>query len=88
MIRPETILLVFLALFFLELTWEQLLLWLNLRRTVSFRDAPPALVREIWGARDYRRAIDYSRSKTSLAVVSSLVSSAMLSTLQLMSSGQ
>ena len=73
--RPETILFIFLSLFFLELVWEQFLLWLNLRRAGSSKKDPSDLAREIWGARDYQRAIDYSRSKTYLAVVSSLTSS-------------
>ncbi len=73
--RPETILFIFLSLFFLELVWEQFLLWLNLRRAGSSKNDPSDLAREIWGARDYQRAIDYSRSKTYLAVVSSLASS-------------
>ncbi len=76
--RPETILTVFLSLFFLELVWEQLLLWLNLHRARSARNDPPALALEIWGSRDYLRAIDYSRSKTYLAVVSSLASSTLV----------
>lgn len=76
--RPETILTVFLSLFFLELVWEQLLLWLNLRRAQSARNDPPALALEIWGYGDYLRAIHYSRSKTHLAVVSSLASSALV----------
>ena len=76
--RPETILTVFLSLFFLELVWEQLLLWLNLRRAQSARNDPPALALEIWGSGDYLRAIDYSRSKTHLSVVSSLASSALV----------
>jgi STE24 endopeptidase len=76
--RPETILIIFLSLFFLELVWEQLLLWLNLRRAGSSENNPPALALEIWGPRDYQRAVDYSRSKTYLAVVSSLASSALV----------
>lgn len=76
--RPETILTIFLSLFFLELAWEHLLLWLNLRRAETSKKDPPALALEIWGARDYQRAIDYSKSKTYLAVVSSVVSSALI----------
>jgi STE24 endopeptidase len=76
--RSETILIVFLLLFFLELFWEQLLLWLNLRRAQSARTNPPDPALEIWGARDYQRAIEYSRSKTHLGVISSLVSSALV----------
>jgi STE24 endopeptidase len=78
MIRPETILILFLSLFALELVWEQLLLFLNLRRTDSSRNDPPDLAVEIWGSREYYKAIDYSRSKTFLAVVSSLVGSALV----------
>jgi STE24 endopeptidase len=78
MARSETILIIFLSLFFLRLVWEQLLLWLNLRRASSSESNPPATAREIWGASDYRRAVDYSRSKTYLAVVSSLASSAFV----------
>jgi STE24 endopeptidase len=76
--RSETILLVFLALFFLELLWEQLLLWLNLQMARSARNDPPAPALDIWGARDYQRAIDYSKDKTRLAIVSSLASSLLV----------
>jgi len=76
--QPETILTIFLSLFFLELLWQQLLLWLNLRRAVASRSSPSALALDIWGFRDYQRAVDYSRSKTYLAVVSSLASSSIL----------
>ncbi|UCG00042.1 MAG: M48 family metallopeptidase [Spirochaetaceae bacterium] len=76
--KPQTILIVFLSLFFLELIWEQSLLWLNLRRAGSAKTKPSALALEIWGAQDYRRAIEYSRSKTYLAIVSSLLSSALV----------
>jgi STE24 endopeptidase len=40
---------------------------------------------EIWGRQDYQRAVDYSRSKTYLAVISSLVGSGLV--LLLVSSG-
>jgi STE24 endopeptidase len=76
--RPETILVIFLSLFFLELFWEQLLLWLNLRKANRARNDPPPLAMEIWGARDYERAIDYSRSKNHLAIASSLASSLLV----------
>ena len=76
--RSETILLVFLSLFFLELLWEQLLLWLNLKQARSAGNNPPASAVEIWGARDYQRAIDYSKSKTHLAVVSSWIGSLLV----------
>ena len=76
--RSDTILLIFLSLFFLELLWEQLLLWLNLKRARSARNNPSALALELWGARDYQRAIDYSKSKTHLAVVSSLAGSLLV----------
>jgi STE24 endopeptidase len=76
--RPQSILAVFLSLFFIQLIWEQLLLWLNFSRTLSSNTRPSSLAREIWGARDYRRAIEYSRSKTLLAVVSSLISSGLI----------
>jgi STE24 endopeptidase len=76
--KPQAILILFLSLFALELIWEQFLLWLNLRHARSFRDTPPELAVEIWGRQDYQRAIDYSRSKTLLAVVSSLAGSGLV----------
>ena len=76
--KPQEILILFLSLFFLELIWEQFLLWLNLRHARSCKDNPPELAVEIWGRQDCQRAIDYSRSKTLLAVVSSLVSSGLV----------
>jgi len=76
--KPQAILILFLSLFFLELIWEQFLFWLNLRHARSFKDNPPELAVEIWGRQDYRRAIDYSRSKTHLAVVSSLIGSGLI----------
>jgi len=76
--KPQAILILFLSLFFLELIWEQFLLWLNLRHARSCKDNPPELAVEIWGRQDCQRAIDYSRSKTLLAVVSSLVSSGLV----------
>lgn len=83
--KPQAILILFLSLFFLELIWEQFLLWLNLRHARSCKDNPPELAVEIWGRQDYQRAIDYSRSKTYLAVISSLVGSGLV--LLLVSSG-
>ena len=83
--RPQTNLILFLSLFFLELIWEQFLLWLNLRHDRSCKDNPPELAVEIWGRQDYQRAIDYSKSKTYLAVISSLVGSGLV--LLLVSSG-
>ena len=76
--KPQAILILFLSLFFLELIWEQFLLWLNLRHARSCKDNPPELAVEIWGRQDCQRAIDYSRSKTLLAVVSSLVGSGLV----------
>jgi STE24 endopeptidase len=76
--RPQTILLVFLVLFFLQLIWEQCLLWLNVRRNRRLKTKPPALALEIWGERNYGRAVEYSRSKAYLAMVSTLASSAVL----------
>ncbi len=76
--KPQEILILFLSLFFLELIWEQFLLWLNLRHARSCKDNPPELAVEIWGRQDCQRAIDYSRSKTLLAVVSSLVGSGLV----------
>lgn len=83
--KPQAILILFLSLFFLELIWEQFLLWLNLRHARSCKDNPPELAVEIWGRQDYQRAIEYSRSKTYLAVISSLVGSGLV--LLLVSSG-
>jgi len=83
--KPQAILILFLSLFFLELIWEQFLLWLNLRHARSCKDNPPELAVEIWGRQDYQRAVDYSRSKTYLAVISSLVGSGLV--LLLVSSG-
>ena len=83
--KPQAILILFLSLFFLELIWEQFLLWLNLRHARSCKDNPPELAVEIWGRQDYQRAIDYSKSKTYLAVISSLVGSGLV--LLLVSSG-
>jgi len=83
--KPQAILILFLSLFFLELIWEQFLLWLNLRHARSCKDNPPELAVEIWGKQDYQRAIDYSKSKTYLAVISSLVGSGLV--LLLVSSG-
>lgn len=83
--KPQAILILFLSLFFLELIWEQFLLWLNLRHARSCKDTPPELAVEIWGRQDYQRAIEYSRSKTYLAVISSLVGSGLV--LLLVSSG-
>jgi STE24 endopeptidase len=83
--KPQAILILFLSLFFLELLWEQFLLWLNLRHARSCKDNPPELAVEIWGRQDYQRAVDYSRSKTYLAVISSLVGSGLV--LLLVSSG-
>jgi STE24 endopeptidase len=76
--KPQAILILFLSLFLLELLWEQFLLWLNLRHARSFKDNPPELAVEIWGPQDYRRAIAYSRSKSRLAVVSSLIGSGLV----------
>ncbi len=83
--KSQAILILFLSLFFLELIWEQFLLWLNLRHARSCKDNPPELAVEIWGRQDYQRAVDYSRSKTYLAVISSLVGSGLV--LLLVSSG-
>jgi len=76
--KPQAILILFISLFSLKLIWEQFLLWLNLRHARSCEDNPPELAEEIWGRQDYRRAIQYSRSKTHLAVVSSLAGSGLV----------
>jgi STE24 endopeptidase len=78
LMKPQAILILFLSLFALELIWEQFLLWLNLRHTQLQQDRPQKLALEIWGRQDYRRAIDYSRSKIRLAVVSSLIGSGLV----------
>ena len=74
--RSESILILFLLLFTLELTWEQLLLFLNLRQSLHARTAAPESALEIWGPGDYQKALEYSRSKSRLAVVSSIAGSA------------
>lgn len=76
--KPQSVLTIFLALFLLEFSWEQLLLWLNLHRMRCSKTRPPALAAEIWGIHEYQRAIDYSESRIRLAVVSSLISSAVV----------
>jgi STE24 endopeptidase len=75
---PRTILILFLLLFGLQLLWEQLLLLLNLRRSRSSRSSPSVLALEIWGAQAYRRASEYSESKTILAMVSSLLTTSLI----------
>ena len=72
------ILVLYLCLFFADLIWEQILLWLNLGHLKSMRGRPPAAALEIWGRRSYRRALQYSRSRTRLAMISSLAGSALL----------
>ena len=81
--KPQSILTIFLVLFFLKLVWEQLLLWLNLRRMRCLKTRPPPLAAEIWGMHLYQRAIEYSESRTRLDVISSLISSALVLVLML-----
>ncbi len=75
---PRSILILFLSLFFADLVWEQILLWLNLGHLKSLRGRPPAAALEIWGRCSYRRALEYSRSRSCLSIVSSLAGSALL----------
>lgn len=76
--NPRIVLILFFSLLALDLVWQQLLLWLNLNRLRSSKNKPPATAVEIWGGEDYLRSIEYSISRSRLAMVSSLVGTGLI----------